>query len=566
MNPADQFHPLDEVQAFGVTAHGLVRHDPSIGLRRFVDGVPWPTGRAQYFVSGDRVLQLVRKPGIGPVPFTEEQLTAERAAGRVWLNYALLLVTGPDRTILFGQDLGGWIYWASDGQPWSISPPSYGLNNATVGAPYALTFECRPFGRFGAPPAVTQTLTVTVDDVGQFSSPSLSRRVAFETINSTGSSVILALMQPTGGLPLGFLQLTVSDTDGVLSVALSVLKTEQEVLGTFERNWDPGESLFSLKNYMVVGELNPPRNEMSFPAGGGTFTFTASEIVSVETAGSAAVVGSATLVSERRNRVIRLAFDDTDTLFEYTCDVSYTCEMNYPEFAGNVSGGGSATATEDRRFEQVNWGMSVDVNMSRTASEVLTVEVRLYANNALIAATSAAEQASVTHEFSRNFGGMPVLAGDAQWYMGFYNFGYSRRALDPGSNALGEQRFNVSAPAPHAFQSTTYDGGRHDARSRLLLDAKMPRNPQDIDVSATIASFFTPPLSVSAIRAKGGVMLVRGQPDSSESVSVSYGIALAYPHVVASQSGPLAPNDHAYNPATRELVTDLTGGTPVTFI
>ncbi|MGN0925105.1 hypothetical protein [Ectopseudomonas mendocina] len=564
MSPADQFHVLDEVQAFGVTAHGLVRYDPSSGNRRFVDGVPWPTDGGPYQVNSTRVLQLVRKPGIGPVPLTDEQLTAERSVGRVWQNYALLLVHGSDRTTLFGRDNVGWIYWASDGQPWSISPPSYGLNNATVGAPYALTFECRPFGRFGSPPAVTQTLTVTVDDVGQFSSPSLSRRVAFETINSTGSHVILALMSPTGELPLGFLQITVTDSDGVIDAAMSVHLTEQNVRGEWESNVPASvPSLFDSKNYKIAGELTPEFDAMQFPEGGGAFSFAVTGLVEAAGITGGAMFGEARLLSRRTGRVLRITFDDADELVTHTCSVSYTLEMNYPDFTGKVNGEGAASASWDARFEQVDWGLAVSLDLTRDVQEVITAEVSLYANGELVASADASQRQQSTQRRTLEFSNsIPVLsAGD--WCVGYYDWGYLVSYIQAGF-ASGRVVSTVSA-TPFDYTASRETSADWPANGFLGLYSAMVSRPEIVDVSASLTGV-EGSVVISAYRGKAGVSLQRTQPPPGGGpVRPQYGLALVYPHAAAYELGAALDYQHAYHPATHELVTDATGGQPVSF-
>ena len=562
MNPADQFHPLDEVQAFGVTAHGLVRHDPSSGFRRFVDGVPWPTGRAQYFVSGDRVLQLVRKPGIGPVPFTEEQLTAERAAGRVWQNYALLLVAGQDRTILFGQDLGGWIYWASDGQPWSISPP-YGLGDATVGAPYELTLECRPFGKFGAGEAVVQRLTVTVESTGQFSSPSLGRRVFFETINSTGSRVILALMSPAGDLPLGFFQLTVTDTDGVIDAAMGVHLTEQNVRGEWESTVPASvTSLFDVMDFKISGELTPDSEGMQFPEGGGAFSFEVTGLVEAPGVTGGAVLGDARLFSRRAGRVMRITFDDADEMVTHTCTVSYTLEMNYPQFAGKVEGQGAATADWAARFEQVDWGLAVSLDLSRDVQEVITIEVSLYANGELVASADATQRQQSTQRRNLELTSIPV-GGAGDWYVGSFNWGYQVTYTNM-SSASGRVVSMVSA-APFDYETSLETSASWPAGGFLGLYPAMVSRPDAVDASASLRGT-EGAVVISAHRTKGGVSLRRTQPPPGGGpVRPQYGLALVYPHAAAYELGTAPDYQHAYHPATHELVTDATGGQPVSF-
>lgn len=125
--------------------------------------------------TGDSV--AVRVPGTPPVTRTPEELAADTAAGRTWLDYGIL--AGGQRR-LYGHQLGGmsWIYAAPDGSRWLMR---------IVGGDVTAT----RFGVVSSPaaePVVVQamTLDVTVPSPGSF-----KLLYAIDDVNSDGSEIAL---------------------------------------------------------------------------------------------------------------------------------------------------------------------------------------------------------------------------------------------------------------------------------------------------------------------------------------------------------------------------------------
>lgn len=113
-------HPLSRVTIIGDADHGLwsagsgtitTNHAVELSLR---GAAPRNTAPLEGN-AGDCI--LVRAPSALPVVRTPDELAADQAAGRTWLDYALL--AGGARR-LYGRELGSrsWVYCAPDGSRW----------------------------------------------------------------------------------------------------------------------------------------------------------------------------------------------------------------------------------------------------------------------------------------------------------------------------------------------------------------------------------------------------------------------------------------------------------------
>lgn len=134
-------HPLSRIIAFGDCDHGLWHADT--GNITTPGAVEIPTRGAAPI--GTRVFEAdhgdaipVRVPGTPAIVRSSEQISADTAAGRTWLDYAVL--AGGARR-LYGHELGAraWIYCAPDGSRW--------LARLGTGSPTQLTLQ-----RFGEIP------------------------------------------------------------------------------------------------------------------------------------------------------------------------------------------------------------------------------------------------------------------------------------------------------------------------------------------------------------------------------------------------------------------------------
>ncbi|AVO56163.1 hypothetical protein [Ectopseudomonas mendocina] len=572
---------LDETKAIGNTQHGLIRESLS-GFLREVDGVPWPlTGELP--TPGCWPIQLIRKPGIADVPLSAAYHEAERLQGRVWQNYALL----QSDWLLFGRRVDGWIYWASNGERWLVQPGITITTSANVGEPFALTLECQPFGHFEPIETAPVSLPVGVPDNGQTGSPA-GRGVTVTSITSTGDRALLRLSSG-GALPTGYLQIEITDTDGVLAATMTVLRTQEQALGDWEQDY-PASPWWEMRTYIAIGDMSPPASVEKFPPGGGTYTLTVTGLLEVD--GSVASteperlpVGSALYTAARTGRLVALMFDDADALVEYTATTRYSLDCQYPSAAGDVSGSITGTATYDADFADVMFTGSFSSEVGRTVSETLNVQVDLLRDGVVIEQTEAtlAEQAEqrLAYSYSTSspsyVGGGPRLMPGGQWrWLSGALAPSGSTGVDPVSGTIsGPITGSYSTPAPYAeaFSSRSIVETLGPS-SRINNVGKLPTAPGDQNNLSTTITFSNVDAGGGGSHVglhylettQGGVRLLRFHSTSAPNVVVRNELAIHYPHASAAGRGPVGLNARqAYHPLTHELVTDSTGGEPVTF-
>lgn len=578
-------HPLDEIEACGVTAHGLVRFDSVLGYRRFVDDVPWPM--AGTLPSNAWPLQMVRMPGIPEVPLTPERLAEEREQGRVWQNYALLL----SEWRLFGQNIGGWIYFASDGVRWVIRPGI--LPQPRAGQPYSVTLDCRPFGYLDEAPAEPVELIAGIADIQQ--EGTAFRLIEFETINSTGSVALLRLFPVGGGLPTGYLRIDISDVDGELAAAMSVQLSEVAVRGEWSTT-HPGissaaslyQSRAMLPQANISGHDTTAEGFPIFPIGGGTVNATLAGLVEVDaarTVGFASYAtyrkGSGEVVSGRTGRVIGLAFDHADVLCQFAYDTQYRYTFSMPSPAGSASGALTATASSapGALVGVIGYPMGVitpvAAEVSRTISERIERTVRLTRNGVAVMEALSAKHYSAVHVIPL----APVAPGVDWCFSALYSAeegvsdirgfgtvgeggGYTLPLL---LNAAGVSVPTVATqelggPWPREWV-TTPSTTTGLAAPQYAGEVPVGTDQRDADTIGLNVS----PVFYQAGRAGNGMSI--SEREVIEGVTQIREMCVAWPHATAEARGILsASSGAAYHPLTHDLVTDNIGGTPVSFI
>lgn len=224
----------------------------------------------------------VKVPGVAAVVRSPEELAADTALGREWRNEALM-----QAYMLYGRELGGWIYSAPDDTRWIIR----------------LTGTAVRFGILSGA-AVEQAITVAwpTDDIepgeeiGISGAPYLVQRWPLPVdISPDGSRAIFMLyandpsfnvgLRP---LPLGFQLVTVSGETGAISVAITTLRTMEQTLG---------EVVFA--DDRVIG-------------GPG--------------------VSTGTMASYVNNRILALWFNPAGVIIECTVDYRRDLTLDFPEF------------------------------------------------------------------------------------------------------------------------------------------------------------------------------------------------------------------------------------------
>lgn len=138
-------HPLSRVRICGDCDHGLWHADTDTittpgAVEIPIRGVAPAQTREYESDQGDSI--AVRVPGTPAVVRSPEELAADAAAGRTWLDYGIL--AGGARR-LYGHELGerAWIYCAPDGSRW--------VARIGLGSPTQLTLQ--RFGEIPGSPA-----------------------------------------------------------------------------------------------------------------------------------------------------------------------------------------------------------------------------------------------------------------------------------------------------------------------------------------------------------------------------------------------------------------------------
>jgi len=117
--------------------------------------------------SGYGDVWLFRVPGTPAVARTPSQAAADAAAGRQWLDYALIPAP-PSGRHLYGQPIGdgtAWLYAAPDGSRWLCTLAGLGIF-VDLTAALDLTLTAARFGQFGAA-AESHTLDLSLADLQQ---------------------------------------------------------------------------------------------------------------------------------------------------------------------------------------------------------------------------------------------------------------------------------------------------------------------------------------------------------------------------------------------------------------
>lgn len=250
---AHQPGPPGRVTVWGRPWHGLVEGGTLTLPNGATMSHPYPGD------AGDADVLAFRPPGTPAVARTPEQAAADAAAGRQWLDYAL--ISGRAPRLLYGQSLGGagtWLYAAPDGSRWLVRlQGATSLRNLTV--PWSVSVTVERFGEFGAP-AESHTLSDTLTDWQQTlpGNPAGLYHVAphgavtsayctVQDVRPDGSQAVLAVeiddlpsQQDYRGWPhrlpqvaLGFVTLSLSGTPGVdAALAAAVVRSRAQTLGT----------------------------------------------------------------------------------------------------------------------------------------------------------------------------------------------------------------------------------------------------------------------------------------------------------------------------------------------
>lgn len=327
--------PPGRVGVWGHPWHGLVTD----GVLTLPNAATMPYSAAT--APGEADVIAFQVPGTPAVARTPEQVAADAAAGRQWLDYAL--ISGRDPRRLYGQAIGGsgsWLYAAPDGSRWRVTIAGVpGTKNLT--APWLATLTCERFGAIGAEPE-SHDLTATLADwqqaipghaggdymlsgYGVFT----AAPVSVDDVRPDGSAALLAIWvdlsdepwaQDVPGVrnplrrdPIGYVEITLSGTPGVdAAAAIAVRYSRAATLGTFTST-----TVSSVTVWYHDGSGDSPAHG-TWGATPNGFTDASADVGSFS--GSGALVG----------RILAAGYDAAGALQTITLDHEYTAAATYP--------------------------------------------------------------------------------------------------------------------------------------------------------------------------------------------------------------------------------------------
>lgn len=264
----------------------------------------------------------VKVPGVAPVVRTPEELAADTALGREWRNEAIM-----QAHMLYGRELGGWIYSAPDNTRWVIrlsgSAVRFGvLGGAAVSQPLAVawpTDDIQPGSviALGGVNYVVQRWPLPMDIA-----PDGSRAIFMLYAHDPAFSVGL---RP---LSLGFQLVTVSGESGAISVSITTLRTLEQALGTVV--------------FEDMREREARTNRQTVPPWPGTSRGLAPDRSMPDPPGTVYATGDAqtgsdymksvgTMASGVLGRILALWFDTLGEIIECTLDYRIDLDVSFPE-------------------------------------------------------------------------------------------------------------------------------------------------------------------------------------------------------------------------------------------
>lgn len=318
--------PPGRITIWGHPWHGLVEDGVLTLPNAATMSYPAPSA------GGEADVLAFAVPGTPAVSRDAAQTAADTAAGRQWLNYAL--ISGHYARQLYGQNIGGngsWLYAAPDGSRWLVTLAGV-PNTHDLTTPWATTVTCVRFGEFGTDPE-THVLNATLADWQQ-SIPGhpggdynvagggtiTSAQVSVDDVRTDGSQAVLVIYSdassPISGLqnpvrwrPLGFLTCTLSGTPGLDGAAsLQVVRSRADTLGS--RTLSTTGSLVQWHHHVTLGTWD--------------------EVGSDESDNLLADVGTPAGSGGIDGRILALVYTAGGTLAEVTLSTQFTWSMNAP--------------------------------------------------------------------------------------------------------------------------------------------------------------------------------------------------------------------------------------------
>lgn len=377
--------PAGVVKMFGHPWHGLVE-DGTLTLPNAAT-MPYPAPTA----AGEADVLAFVVPGTPAVVRTPAQAAADAAAGRQWLDYAL--ISGRTTRRLYGQPIGGngsWLYAAPDGSRWLATLAGVpGTHDLT--APWSTTVTFDRFGAFGTPPE-QHVLAVTLADWQQtlpvdpaepyfldgFWGEVTNAKVEMEDVRRDGSAALLCVQmdmnafawafitdkEPIKRLLIGTIEMTLTGTPGVdAAAALTVRHSRAAMLGTLSWSETPDYVRYY---HAYIGDGSP----------GTTWFWTADpEDPGVDGfSGAQAAVGSRTGAASHTGRVMAVGYDAIGQLREITLDITeqWSSSEPLPPDVENPTRVSSGTKTVTFTLTGPAGSFSIDGTLSETTQSTWT--------------------------------------------------------------------------------------------------------------------------------------------------------------------------------------------------
>lgn len=239
------------MNVWGCPWHGVVKNGQIALSNGQSRAYPQPQRMRTNQLDENGFTAPVRVPNVAPVVRSPEEQAADQARGWEWRNDAVLAGAYLQ---LHGTPLGGWVYCSPSGARWLVSPANI-ANPVNTGSALTLELHISRFGVVGGEPD-ERIRFASLADLGQAepdpANPSpagSSAWLSIADVKPDGSAALLMIFKPvyefssTGShplnkIPLGWLELSMSEVDGEVTGALSVVRTRAQAYGTAA--WDNG--------------------------------------------------------------------------------------------------------------------------------------------------------------------------------------------------------------------------------------------------------------------------------------------------------------------------------------
>lgn len=380
--------------AFGCPWHGKIAGGQlQVSAGKSI-ACPQPTGD---YAWQRGAAALIAKPGVPVVVRDAEQQASDLAAGRQWLNRAVMA----GDSWLHGKQLGSgaWIYIDPVGDRWLVSTTLHGA----FGTPNSATVTLKRFGVLGGKPEQFSQ-TVPVPDLGQ-GTPAVGVQLSALRITRYHSS-------PTGGAalfmvgwlmnapeafdmrPLGWVELTIAGPGAAAAINVSVLKTRAQTLGP--AGSDSGELPNTSYPYRITTTQEVADASQPYPVCTGTITTTLTPKLEPAPDGNPLVrIYAGTRTRSWSGLVLAMWYKPDGSISELTMAQHWQSVVTCPDVTASViskrvtvktltgqSGGGCAFTN----VQQSDWALRV----ARSSSNATTLKMSYMLDGVTVAERSIA--------------------------------------------------------------------------------------------------------------------------------------------------------------------------------